>query len=118
MTNKDKQKLVQHFLLKGCNEMEIISYKKYIDGDESNILWIKKTCNNRDKILYFEPKCNSSFETQTSICNNYINISEKGICKCNNNHNGIDKIILILKKISNSPVWIEKSSTFEGNSNL
>jgi hypothetical protein len=88
------KEIIKNFLLKDCNNIEISSYKKYINQvteKENNTLWIEKTSNNRDKILYFEPKCN--------ICNNYINISEYGVCKCNNNHNCYNEIIKIISKI-------------------
>ena len=79
------RKIILRYLLQDLNEEEIFSYKKYIEGDKNSSMWIEKALNRREYLILSQTTC--------SICNNPININERGMCLCINNHTCYNEIL-------------------------
>ena len=75
------------------------AYIDYIEGNNQSTSWMEKALLRRDTLIVLQLKCDIQVENG-SICNEWINIDEKGICKCSNNHYRSEQVISNLHKAS------------------
>lgn len=86
------------YLIQDLNKEEKKSYKEYINGNEQSTDWMDKALDRREVLILKQIKCNNI--TGDKMCKSYVNIHERGICKCNKGHicnkqvnNAINKLI-------------------------
>jgi len=83
---------VRKYLTQDLSDDEKRSYLEYvIKGDKSSTEWIGKALARRMPILTFELQCNT--EEEGIICNEWVNIYETGVCKCNKGHSCYDQVL-------------------------
>ena len=91
-------KIIRKYLTQDFNSEDKFSYLNYIKGDKTSDSWMVKSLLRREPLLLLELKCGS--ETSTgSICNNWININEFGVCKCLSSHCCNDLVIKTIQTL-------------------
>lgn len=78
-------RIIRNYLIQDLNDTETTSYFKYIlEGKLNSTLWIEKTNNRRDILIQKNLLCDHI--VNNTVCGSWININEKGMCFCSNNH--------------------------------
>ena len=90
--------IIRKYLTQDFNDNDKKSYIEYIKGNQNSNLWIEKALIRREALLQLDLKCDIQTNTG-NICDGWINIDEKGICKCSNSHYSYDKIIKLIETL-------------------
>ena len=98
MTSKFvRQYFTQDFLIE-----EKQSYIKYLLGDESENIWMKKALLRREPLLVALETITCGdigSDDNSEVCKEWINVRENGTCKCSKGHYCYDVVIREIKKI-------------------
>ena len=84
-------KIVRQYLTQDLNQEEKQSYLNYINGNELSTDWIEKASSRREPILLAELQC---------ACGGWVNVSERGVCKCSNGHSCYNLVIQSIQSFS------------------
>lgn len=85
------------YLIQDLNKEEKKSYKEYINGNEQSTDWMEKALDRREVLILKDIKCNKI--TGDKICKSYVNIHERGICKCSKGHICNKQVIDVINKL-------------------
>ena len=86
---------VRKYLTQDLSDEEKRSYIEYVRGDENYTDWIEKALIRREPLLLLELQC--QHKENDNICSAWVNISEKGVCKCSKGHSCYDQVLEKLK---------------------
>jgi len=85
------------YLIQDLNKEEKKSYKEYINGNEQSTDWIEKALERREVLILKQIKCDKLIGD--TLCKSDVNISERGICKCNKGHTCNTQVLNELNKL-------------------
>jgi hypothetical protein len=86
-------KIVRQYITQDFSHEEKKSYLKYINGYKQSTDWIEKGNINLDLLLLLELNC--------SVCGQWVNFREDGICLCSTGHECYDVVLPAIKNLSN-----------------
>ena len=87
---------IRKFLTQDFDKKDIKSYILYIKGNRLSTRWMEKSLLRRELLLSLNLKCDN-LNNDGSVCDNWININEKGYCNCSSGHNCNEQVIDYIK---------------------
>ena len=89
---------ITNYLIQDLDKTEKESYKEYINGNKKSTDWVEKSTERREVLIRKQIRCNKLLSD--NICKSWVNINERGICKCNNGHINNKQVIDAMNKLS------------------